>query len=276
MAGNVLTKKIVLREFAYFDRQKVEDFLSSIEDGLAREKTEISRKMGGEAKGEVSVGIAKFGAGVERKGSELQEMKAATDASLFQRLYTYLKNEKLIRDIDSINAKEWTQIEKGEITELTGGIELSLMENLIDILATFMPLMGTQVIDEKARSGLKLLQMLGKLSSEKGFNIKITPRVESKFRLVAHLPAKYIRVGSKQELTGDYRILCRVQKRLKPNETFNLFSFFPGIRMPKNALEQLIKTFPIDLAMFLGKPIQIEDFRVSYPAMIVTPIAIYR
>ena len=276
MAGSALAKKIVLREFAYFDRQKVEDFLSSIEDGLAREKTEISRKMGGEAKGEVSVGIAKFGAGVERKGSELQEMKAATDASLFQRLYTYLKNEKLIRDIDSINAKEWTQIEKGEITELTGGIELSLMENLIDILATFMPLMGTQVIDEKARSGLKLLQMLGKLSSEKGFNIKITPRVESKFRLVAHLPAKYIRVGSKQELTGDYRILCRVQKRLKPNETFNLFSFFPGIRMPKNALEQLIKTFPIDLAMFLGKPIQIEDFRVSYPAMIVTPIAIYR
>ena len=276
MAGSALAKKIVLREFAYFDRQKVEDFLSSIEDGLAREKTEISRKMGGEAKGEVSVGIAKFGAGVERKGSELQEMKAATDASLFQRLYTYLKNEKLIRDIDSINAKEWMQIEKGEITELTGGIELSLMENLIDILATFMPLMGTQVIDEKARSGLKLLQMLGKLSSEKGFNIKITPRVESKFRLVAHLPAKYIRVGSKQELTGDYRILCRVQKRLKPNETFNLFSFFPGIRMPKNALEQLIKTFPIDLAMFLGKPIQIEDFRVSYPAMIVTPIAIYR
>ena len=276
MAGNVLTKKIVLREFAYFDRQKVEDFLSSIEDGLAREKTEISRKMGGEAKGEVSVGIAKFGAGVERKGSELQEMKAATDASLFQRLYTHLKNEKLIRDIDSINAKEWTQIEKGEIIELTGGIELSLMENFIDILATFMPLMGTQVRDEKARSGLKLLQMLGKTSSEKGFNIKITPRVESKFKLVAHLPAKYVRVGSKQGLTGDYKILCRVQKRLKPNETFNLFSLFPGIRMPKNALEQLIKTFPIDLAMFLGKPIQIEDFRVSYPAMIVTPIAIYR
>ncbi|MGC9203333.1 MAG: DUF6414 family protein, partial [Thermoproteota archaeon] len=29
---------INLREFVYFDRQKVEDFLSSIEDGLTREK----------------------------------------------------------------------------------------------------------------------------------------------------------------------------------------------------------------------------------------------
>ena len=271
-----MTKKIVLREFAYFDRQKVEHFLSSIEDGLAREKTEISRKIGGEVKGEVSVGVAKFGAGIERKGSELQEIKAATDASLFQRLYTHLKNEKLIRDIDSIDANEWVRIEKGEIIELTGDIELSLMENLIDILARFMPLFETQVRDEKAGLGLKLLQTLGKLSSEQGFNIKINPRVESKFKFVAHLPAKYVRVGSKNELTGEYRTLCRVLKKLKPNETFNLFSFFSGIRMPKDALEQIIKTFPIDLAMFLGKPIQIEDFRVSYPAMIVTPIAIYR
>jgi hypothetical protein len=38
----------------------------------------------------------------------------------------------------------------------------------------------------------------------------------------------------------------------------------------------MVKTFPPDLVVLTGKPLGIEDFRISYPAVIVTPIAVYR
>jgi len=40
----------------------------------------------------------------------------------------------------------------------------------------------------------------------------------------------------------------------------------------------MIKTVNIDpnLTTIIGEPFEIEDFRIGYPAIIVTPIAIYR
>jgi len=38
------TEPFVLSEFAYFDCQKIEDFLSAIENGLPKETTEITHE----------------------------------------------------------------------------------------------------------------------------------------------------------------------------------------------------------------------------------------
>lgn len=269
----MINDKIVLREFAYFDRQKVEDFLSSIEDGLAREKKEITHEINAEIKGKLKVpGVAEVGGGVGRKGTELQELKTATDASLFQRLYLHLKNQKLIRFLDKVNKNTWEQIKGGEILELTGEIELSAMENLFDLLTMILPLMKSQKMDEKTRRGTQVLEMIS--SVQGGVNIKISLEDEN-YKFVATLPREKVRV-TKQELNSAYSVLCRVQRKLKPNETFDLFSFIPGIKFPREQIRNLIRTFPSELIQFTGKPIRIEDFRISHPAMIVTPIAIYR
>ncbi len=83
--------EFVLREFAYFDRQKVEDFLSSFENGLSKETTETGHQIDAGIKGKIGVpGVASLEAGLGQKGTTLQELKTATDASLFQRLYKHL------------------------------------------------------------------------------------------------------------------------------------------------------------------------------------------
>ncbi|MGB2728104.1 MAG: hypothetical protein WBD09_06465 [Halobacteriota archaeon] len=116
--------------------------------------------------------------------------------------------------------------------------------------------------------------MLSQESSKEGFNIKITTIKTPKFKFVATLPSKNIRV-TKQELNGEYNALCRVKKILKKNEKFELFSLISGFRMNREMVKDFIKSFR-DMPKILGKPPEVGDLQVGYPAMVVTPIAIYR
>ena len=166
----------------------------------------------------------------------------------------------------------WEQITGGEILELSGEIELSAMENIIDLLSMLLPLMKSQEMDKQTIVGMKLLEMIG--SAQGGVNVKIVLQNEN-YKFIATLPKEKIRV-TKQELSSSYDILCRVQKKLKPGETFDLFSLIPGMKFPRAQIRQMISTFPTELVPFTGKRIGIKDFRVNHPAMTVTPLAIYR
>jgi hypothetical protein len=88
------------------------------------------------------------------------------------------------------------------------------------------------------------------------------------------LPSKNIRV-TKQELNGEYTVLCRVKKILKKNEKFELFSLIPGFKMDREMIKDFIKSFR-NMPKILGNPPKVGDLQVWYPAMVVTPIAIYR
>jgi len=265
---------IILREFAYFDRQKIEDFLSAIEDGLARERTETRERAGGGVKGEVNLAVAKLGADLQKKGMELRELKTATDASLFQRLYEHLERKKMVRVLDA------TRMEiphVNEICEITGEIRLSLFDYLFDMFKTYLPMLEQQLVkDEKSRANLQMFKMLSQISSQTGLLIKIS--LDEKLRVVANLSNANIRVSSKHELEDEYHLLGRVKKILKPEERFYLLSILPPkIKFPEKAYEEMVRSLTSpELAMFLGKDVGIEDLVVCYPAAVVTPIAMYR
>lgn len=267
-----MPRKFQLREFAYFDRQKVEDFLSSIEDGLTRERKEVRRKMEGEAKGEVNILVAKLGGSVGRKGLELEELRGATDASLFQRLYGYLQNAQLIKNFDVIDESKWRTIKVGDIIEVGARFELSAMDLIVDLFSYYAPLVR-EGLAEKSKAALNFIKMLG---SRDGFNVKISPKKGTRFKLVAYLPTKNVRVSSKREIEEDYTILCRVKKVLKPKEKLNLFSMPRGVKLPKEAVRNLVKTTPPQVSMLLGRSLSMGDFEIRFPAIAVTPIAIYR
>jgi hypothetical protein len=117
-------------------------------------------------------------------------------------------------------------------------------------------------------------QALSQKSQNEGYNVKITLPGNPSFKFVAFLPLKNMKV-SKQEIAGELYILCRVKTKLRRNETFELFSIIPGLKMNREMLRDLIKQFQ-DMPTILGMPPKMEDLRISYPAMVVTPIAIYR
>jgi hypothetical protein len=268
-----MPKEIILREFAYFDRQKVEDFLSGIENGLARETTETRTQIAAEAKGRIGVPhIAELEGGIGRKGIELQELKASTDSSLFQRLYSHLKERQLIKVFEKVDEGSWNQIGVGDVLELIGKIELSAMENLIDLLGSYLPVVKSAEMDEKTRQTVLIIEMMK--SAQTGVNIKVILR-DGNYGFVATLSKSNLKTA-KQDLNSEYNVLCRVQRKLKSGEAFDLFSFIPGLRLPRDQIRTMIRTFPPNLTTFLGKPLNIKNFRISYPATIVTPIAIYR
>ncbi|MGB2728105.1 MAG: hypothetical protein WBD09_06470 [Halobacteriota archaeon] len=152
------SQKISLREFAYFDRQKIEDFLSGIEDGLIRESMETQRKHGKEVKGEAGIkGIFSVGGTTGYGENELQRLRTATDASLFQRLYTYLNEQQMISFIESINEEAWEQVEVGKILDIKANIELSALDNLIDTFTrvmTFFEKISPEKMDRKTKEAI--------------------------------------------------------------------------------------------------------------------------
>jgi hypothetical protein len=267
-----MNNRIILREYAYFDRQKVEDFLSSIENGLTRERRETKSKINAEVKGKVYFGVIGAEGGLGHKSTELQELKASTDASLFQRLYTHLEKQKFIQVLEKIDSKNFEQIKEGSILELIGEIELLKMEIIMDLFAIYSKFFGSKQMEENnQRQILSLLNII----QQYGINIKIILQDKS-YNIVATLIREKLRVP-KQNLNGKYKVLCRVQRKLKKGETFDIFSFAPGIKLPEEVIQKMIVGWNQDknLVTLLGS-LKIEDFRISYPAIIVTPIAIYR
>lgn len=271
-------QKIILREFAYFDRQKIEDFLSSIEDGIILASTETQRKRGKEVKGEAGVkGFLSVGGTMGYGENELQRLKTTTDASLFQRLYLYLNEQQMVRYIESADEETWGEIEANEIVEINANIELSALDNLLDTITRLMHFFekfSPEEMDRKTKEAIAGFQLLSQESSKEGLNIRITALKTPKFKFVATLPSKNIRV-TKQELNGEYTVLCRVKKILKKNEKFELFSLIPGFRMDRTMIKDFSRVFE-DMPKILGNPPRVQDLQVGYPAMVVTPIAIYR
>jgi hypothetical protein len=268
-----MENKIQLWEFAYFDRQKVEDYLSSIEDGLAVERREISHGTGAELSGKLGApGIAEVGGVVGRKGVELQELKKATDASLFGRLRTRLSEQGLVRSFNTLDQETWDLIKTGEILELTGSVEVSAMESLFELSKAILPYVTPQTHDEKTRNMTRLVDLI---STREGFNVKVMLG-EGNWKFLATLSKEKTRV-TRQELSSSYSVLCRVQRKMGPDERFLLFSFVPGLTLPDDQVEQLIEELSSrGLEQLLGRKISFEDFVTAPPAMIVTPVAVFR
>lgn len=266
--------RIVLREFAYFDRQKVEDFLSSIENGLTKETTEVKHKAVAGIGGEVGIpGVAKLGASFEREGNRLQELKTATDASLFQRLYMYLSECKLIRRVKMIDKKIWTELQDKEMLEVEGQIEPSPVQILFETMKSIMSLQENRTSSEVNKPGNEeILQLV--LRSRDSANIRIMLD-NAEYSFVASLSRDKMRV-SLHELGAKFSILCRIQRKIHKGETFDVFSLMPGVRFPRDVIEKFVSTLPPVLEPMLGRRINVEDFTVTYPAILVTPVAIYR
>lgn len=266
-----------LREFVYFDRRKTEDFLSELLGGLPNEQKETTTTKPAQIGGSAGVGSTKLELKKGFKEITQEELLKATDASLFERLHSLLEQENMIKALDASKSQQWDTLQIKELVEVQGQVELSALETLFDMIKNLMPFIETfspeQVQDPAFQNTFKFVQML----ESKSYNVRITPfgAPTDKFVFVTSLQ-KEKTVASKEELSDEYTVFGRVKRKLERNETFELFNLLPGGMKPsRKEIRELLTKFK-NMPAILGTPPKMEDLRILYPAIILTPIAIYR
>ncbi|MGD6850865.1 MAG: DUF6414 family protein [Candidatus Bathyarchaeia archaeon] len=257
--------EIILREFKYFDRQIVEDFLSSIEGGLATESKRLSTKKGSIRGAEVGPSFlrAKVEMGTEDISNE--EKKTMGDAALFQRLYAALDNYGMI------NRSIKHQVERDSVYEFEGNIELPFFEIVSEVSHQINPLISQATTDAKRDNVLNIL------AQNQTVHVRVLYQ-NSKVSLMGVLQKRNLRVPI-QELADEYKGLYRIKRVLKPNEVFDVFKL--PVKLNSQMIDDILKNsnnMPSEGLSLLGinKQLSREDFQMKYPALILTPIAIYQ
>lgn len=266
-----------LREFVYLDREKIEDFISALLGGLPDEQKETTAAKPSEIGGSLGIDSTKIDFKKGVKEITREELLKATDASLFERLHSLLEQGNMIKAVDASEVQQWDALQAREFVEFEGRIEFSTLEMVFDLIKDLAPLVETlspeQTQDKAYKNGLQIALM----SQQSSHNVRIIPKGEEKeqFIFVASLQKDKAR-ASKEELGDEYTIFGRVRRKLAVNKTFELFSPLPGgVKLPTDAIQDLLTKLK-DVDAILGSAPKMEDLRVSGPAIILTPIAIYR
>ena len=266
-----MEKTVTLREFKYFDRQIVEDFLSSIEGGLARETRLSSTRRDSRIGAEAGVPGFKLKGDKSTEDISNEETKTMGDAALFQRLYDALISYKMIENYP--NPKEenvLATIKQGSILEIEGILQLQFFDLMLDVFKQVLPVMQRQTLDPKG------LAMLGMLSASETLNVRVITAPVTNISLVAVLQSRNLRVP-KSELADTYSLLCRVKRVLKEGEDFDILKL--PVKLNQKLIGEFLKGFsnmPNETLELLGKKPTEDDLQVHYPALILTPVAIYQ
>ena len=265
-----------IREFLSFDREKVEDFVSSLESGLPETRKEAST----ETSRQVNVGV-NYVVQAQRKGGthevSWEEIRRATPASLFERLYQRLTESNAIETLSPFQEDNWHQLQVGGFIEVQSRVEFSALEMLFDVIRGWAPILDKLGFKQEfGPEWEKIVTYLFSLENLRNtYNIRITPNGASgNYVFVALLPKDKLR-ASKEELIGNYYVFGRIQRKLQQNESFPLVDLFPGIKMPIAETQQLLTGLQTMPQMF-GPPPKKNDLFAFYPTIILTPVAIYR
>jgi len=267
--------EFTLREFAYIDKQIVVDFISSIQAGLPVERRQAVTKTGKKLEAKIGFSFAQVGGEKGSTETEAEEKSAVQDAGLFQMLYSKLDEQgSILRKIDE-------NVVPKSILEVEGRVVLPALEMTLDVLFNQLAPFG-EVIQNINPRGWATLQGINRFRTSSPLNLRIIPsssQCEEKMEnvnIVASLRRNMLRKPL-PELADDYSVFCRVTKVLKAQESFDLFKL--PMKLDDAKIDSLLKSFesmPPESKAILGGDLTREDVQVRYPAIIVTPIAIYR
>jgi len=157
-----MEKLLPLREFIYFDRSKVEDFVSALLGGLPSEIKEAESKDSAQVSGKVDLKLISAEGKSGIKNLSWEEIRQATPASLFERLHSLLEKENTIRKVDNPDIQSWDTIQVSDFVEFRARIEFSAIDRIFEMVNSFAPYIATfspeKMQDPKSQNVLKLIQ----------------------------------------------------------------------------------------------------------------------
>lgn len=272
---------MTVRDFLYLDHDLVRSFLAQLEGGqIDEERSRETRSVSGEAALNLSlagVGAKAGGGGNSQRETEMVIRQVA--ASEFERLYNLLDDAKEITLIERATAAEdVAEVKRKAFVEFDGRVKNAGLGPLMEGVAQFFPMLemmqsiqGTTLnIDEAAKTGISALSKMSGGLSHTAVTVAIPGGLG--FMVAAELKREFV-LATKWDV--DATAFVRVQRVLREEETFVIGDPTGGLlaAISEENRNQLSAALQSPEATQLGLDTQLQ---VSAPAVVVTPLAIFR
>lgn len=275
----------------YLDLPMMISFLASIEGGVsygasvrttlgnrAHESSEASANIGApiisslfnlNIKGELT------GKSSESSEEEIEIVKRHTQASLFNKLRATLHDQKCVKKINTLDELE--ELATSDLIEITGEIHrnpvfivTSVFERMRSLIEQSQKGQSTKKSWRDTKDFLKLLK--DDVDNSKGQDVIMEAKGTKDLKCVISLSTEYLRDPSMEELlAGEFSLLGKVTKCLKPDEELNLLRRTMFGCFPFKVVKEIFDSLSSDESL----NITIPDLMVSYPAIQVIPLAIF-
>ncbi len=269
---------IALRDFLYLDGKVVRSYLASVE-GAAYDEETVTERTGTEAGGGLSAGVPGLsigGKGSRTAGSEVTRQVRMTDDVLFQRLVAALQEADALESAEGEAGINWAALGRGSAVEVAVTPAFSKVSQIATTIDAILPLAavveaatGKSPLDDTALEAVEGFRLLERTQGERGVPCTFSAVGSSAQRFIAFLNPQHLRAPL-TDFLGEMTLLCKIQRKLKDGETFDLFdplAVLQGIQMNREQRRKL----DTDTRM----PEELRDTVVG-PAFVVTPVAVYR
>lgn len=264
---------VMLRDFLYLNTNMLSNCLATI-DGYLEQEFDVSETEKGEKSGKVGI-YAVEGNLSSETAKETKARRTLTPPAQFQKLYEALDSQEEIKHLGLFDEQYWNEIGKGDILEVEANIRTPLLFSQIEQIQGFSSLMdlaqkfGT-AIPENDLNILSGIGDLGNIIQSKPIPLLFQVQSLTKYQFAAELNRGFV-IGSTSDFQGEAYVFGKAQKILKKGEKVDVFSLLPDLdslqlnRQQRQALKSNKNKSKIKMTE-----------SVSGPAIVITPLAVYR
>lgn len=265
-------------EFAYIDGTKLRQLVSAI-DSRGQVKSIIASQVREKSKGLKGAGglagVVSLSGGAESTIEEAtQETILPSPEADFHRLRDYLaaRDDFVASSLDGVPIES---LPRGAMVEISGQIEVSPANRLMSDLAQFVQLAASLGLPLRLGKPGPDIAMLARFFAMPTRMAVLMSGYSSSTKALAVLDKKFLTV-SVDDLTDEYLILGKLIRVVTDQKGIDLLSYaLPSqlSRFPQIA-QELAERFR-ELPRELGT-IDLEQLRLKPPALVLSPVAIYR
>ncbi|MEK4172988.1 hypothetical protein MHI22_15980 [Lysinibacillus sp. FSL L8-0312] len=291
---NKESKGSVFPVTTYLNQNVVFDLLAVIEDGFAQ-VTNLNvtntdgKNTNSSINGEAGFGLygiktkIKAAMGVEKKSLEEKnssEEKVHTPTSLFAKLLSYLEENQLINDIEEQGNLD--NLASGSFVRFNSKLEknplialLESIEQMMVLAMTFQPAKKSNKKDGNQEILKQVKSMRNSLMENDNMDLICTINEEESLKAVLPVYLNYfIHKNTNEIIDGNYTVFGKVVKVVtNDQDEINLFRNTAFKLFQQQALDSLLQSMNTGLDEQLDFPNIVS--RISKPAILVIPIAIY-
>lgn len=267
---------MILRNFLYIDTYMLNDFLSTI-DGYLEEgtidQTELEKS---QKSGKANVKVIE-GNLLSETSTEIKQKLSRTEASKFQKLYDYLQDNSMSQFLDAFDEEIWKQIRRGAILEVPAKTNLPKTFQLTQDIQSMTPMveimqaLGEVPLKEQRELAMfKGISILGEQAEKQNVPLIFETESTKGYTFVCQLQRPFIRTDL-NNLVGEADVIGKVQRIIPKGNQEEIYSLIPAFDSYLSTLNREQKR------KFMNdkKKSNLAEV-IKGPAMIITPLAIYR